>query len=110
MKMNLASFRRTRAFTYMTVVVTMIIVGIMLAAYLKLISVQNQMTVRSQTWNRTVPVLEAGIEEAMAHLNKNGSPDSGGNLNMANLANDGWTATSASGPWFKWGALDRDYY
>jgi len=62
MKTRVSTHRRTRAFTYLTVVITMIVVGLMLAAYLKLVSVQNQFSVRSQTWNRSVPVLEAGVE------------------------------------------------
>src|ERR1051325_4381260 len=100
---------RTRAFTYLTVVVTMIVVGLMLAAYLKLVAVQNQMTMRSQTWNRSVPVIEAGIEEAMAHLNKNGAPDAAGSFNLSNLGVDGWTGSSASG-WTKNGAINNEYY
>lgn len=101
--------RRQSGFTYMTVIVTMIVVGLMLAAYLKLINVQNQLTMRSQSWNRTVPVIEAGIEEAMAHLNKNGSPDAGGNLDLTKLNGDGWSGDKDSG-WFKWRMLDGDVY
>lgn len=92
----------------MTVVITMIVVGLMLTAYLKMISVQNQFSMRSQAWNRSVPVLEAGVEEAIAHLNKNASPDSGGTFNL-NLAADGWAATSDGG-WFKFSQLGDDYY
>jgi len=45
----------------------------------------------------------------LAHLNKNGSPDAAGNINMANLLNDGWTG-AAAGPWSKSGSVDADYY
>jgi hypothetical protein len=111
MKPLLDPIRRRSAFTYMTVVVTMIVVGLMLAAYLKLVAVQNQMTVRSQTWNRNVPVLEAGIEEAMAHLNKNGAPDEAMVFNVSKLSADGWSGGTSSG-WTKTtpGKLDNDYY
>ena len=111
MKTQLHS-RRESGFTYMTVVITMIVVGLMLAAYLKLVAVQNQLTSRSQTWNRTVPIIEAGVEEALAHLNKNGSPDSGGAINMAALNGDGWKCPvgSTTGPWSKLGSIDGDYY
>jgi len=108
MKTRLNSTRRRRAFTYVTVVVTMIVVGLMLAAYLKLVAVQNQMTMRSQVWNRSVPVLEAGIEEALAHLNKNASPDAAGNFNP-NLTADNWTL-DADGGWWKLGSINGDYY
>ena len=95
------SRRATRASTYMTVVVTMIIVGVMLAAYIKMVGTQNTFATHSQTWNRSVAVLEAGVEEAMAHLNKNGSPDSGGTVNIeAWLARAGTTTAPppARGP------------
>jgi hypothetical protein len=98
------------AFTYLTVVVTMIVVGVMLAAYLKLVGVQNYLTMRSQTWNRCVPVIEAGIEEAMAHLNRNASPDpSSGIFDLSNLGTDDWGG-SAAGGWSKYGKIGKDYY
>ncbi len=111
MKILLTPRRRVRGLTYATVVVAMITIGTLLAAYLKLVAVQNQLVTRSQTWNRSVPILESGIEEAIAHLNKNGSPDAGV-VNLAALANptDGWTAVSPNGPWHKLGWMGGDYY
>lgn len=108
MKTRFQPSRPNRGFTYMTVVITMIVVGLMLAAYLKLVAVQNQLTMRSQVWNRSVPVLEAGIEEAIAHLNKNASPDSGGNFNP-NMTTDNWVA-DAEGGWHKTGMVGEDIY
>jgi hypothetical protein len=102
-----------RGMTYATVIVSMIVVGTVLAAFLKLVAVQNQATARSQTWNRSVPVLEAGIEEAMAHLNKNGSPDSGGLVDLNRMKNnDGWYAVNdaLTGPWYKFGWMNGDFY
>lgn len=58
------------------------VVGFTLSAYLTLIKSQNQAVVRSQVWNTTVSLIEAGMEEAMAHLNMHGS---------TNLQCDGWT-------------------
>ena len=59
----------------MTVVVTGI-VGFLLIAYLTLVKSQNYSTFRSQAWNNAIPVIEAGIEDALAHLNKeNGTND-----------------------------------
>src|SRR4030095_7908588 len=109
MKTQLRILKRRGAFTYMTVVITMIRVGLMLAAYLKMVSVQNQLSMRSQITNRTVPILEAGIEEAMAHLNQNGAPDAAGSFNLANLAVDGWSGNSVLG-WTKSGRIGNDYY
>ncbi len=108
MKTHLSINRPAGGFTYLTVVITMIVVGFMLAAYLKMVSVQNQLTIRSQTWNRSVPVLEAGVEEAMAHLNKNGSPDAAGNL-PGTLTSDGWTGDATIG-WSKFAWLEKDFY
>jgi hypothetical protein len=95
-------------FTYMTVVITMIVVGLTLAAYMKLVGVQNQLTTRSQTWNRSVPVIEAGVEEAIAHLNKNGAPISG-IFDPSRLGGDGWEGNSTEG-WLRSGQLGDDYY
>lgn len=58
------------------------IIGFSLASYLTLVSAQNRSVIRSQSWNATMPLIEAGIEEALAHLNKNG---------LTNLFSDGWT-------------------
>ncbi|MGC8886024.1 MAG: DUF7305 domain-containing protein [Verrucomicrobiia bacterium] len=58
------------------------IIGFSLASYLTLVSAQNRSVIRSQAWNATMPLIEAGIEEALAHLNKNG---------LTNLFSDGWT-------------------
>lgn len=65
------------------VLVVVTICAIALTSYLQLVNSQNRAVARSQGWNATVPVMEAGIEEALAHLNKNS--DSGLNV-------DGWVA------------------
>lgn len=109
MKPKISSSRNKQGSTYLVVVVTMVVVGLMLAAYLKLIDVQNQLTTRSQTWNRTVPVIEAGIEEAMAHLNLNGSPDAGGNFDLSKLTRDGWSGNPSSG-WYRERWFENDHY
>lgn len=58
-----------------TLLLTLIItglIGFMLASYLTLVRSQNASTARSQSWNATIPVIEAGIEEALTHLYKHG--------------------------------------
>jgi hypothetical protein len=47
---------------------TCIILGVTLASYLGLVSNQNRSVMRSLAWNSAIPVLEAGIEEALTHL------------------------------------------
>jgi hypothetical protein len=56
-------------------------VGVVLASCLTLVNSQNQAVARSQAWNACIPVIEAGIEEAMAHLN---------NEKESTLAVNGW--------------------
>src|SRR6187401_1101502 len=46
-----------------------IVLGTALASYLKLVEYQNKSVVRSQYWNAAIPAAEAGIEEALTHLN-----------------------------------------
>ncbi|HYV32521.1 MAG TPA: hypothetical protein VEO53_15625, partial [Candidatus Binatia bacterium] len=67
----------------LTIVVTGLI-GFLLATYLTLVQSQNGANVRSQSWNAAIPVVEAGIEEALAHLNTHG-------LTNGTLALEGWS-------------------
>lgn len=53
------------------VLVVVTICAIALMSYLQLVNAQNRVVARSQGWNATVPVMEAGVEEALAHLNAN---------------------------------------
>src|SRR5215510_14688840 len=79
---QLSSRRSRQGSILMVTVCIAIIIGIVLIACLNLVKSQNQAVVRSQAWNACMPVIEAGIEEAMAHLN-----------NPANVsfAVNGWT-------------------
>ncbi len=65
--------------------VTTAIVGFVLASFLALVKAQNYSTMRSQAWNASMPVIEAGIEEALTHLNKSGT---------TNLSADGWLSVN----------------
>lgn len=58
------------------------LIGFILVAYLTLVQSQNTAVMRSQAWNSTVPVIEAGIEDALTHINSHG---------WTNLECDGWT-------------------
>src|SRR5206468_36746 len=48
---------------------TAMVVGLALVSYLSLTSNHQLATSRSQAWNAAMPLVEAGIEEALAHLN-----------------------------------------
>ena len=60
---------------------TTLIIGFALASYLSLVSSQNASTMRSLAWNSAVPVLEAGVEEALTQLHHRG---------ITNLSSDSW--------------------
>lgn len=71
--------------------VTLVATGILaaaLASYLKLVSTQNYSVARSQAWNRAIPILEGGIEEAMAQINWNRTP--------ASLISNGWVLSGTN--------------
>ena len=65
------------------------VIGVTLASYLHLVSNQNVSIMRSMAWNEAVAVSEAGIEEAMAHLNRN----------RTNRTRDGWTFVATNNNW-----------
>jgi hypothetical protein len=69
------------------------VAAIALASYFTLVQYQTAAVARSQTWNSSLPLAEAGLDEAMALVNKN----AGGIITDAwawtnNIAGDGWTA------------------
>lgn len=69
---------------------TAIVLGILLAGYLIYTQSQTRSVELSQGWNTAIVLTEAGIEEALAHLNRNApyfDPAEGTN----NLACNGWT-------------------
>jgi len=68
---------------------TALVIGITLASYLTLVSSQNVSTMRSLAWNATVPVLEAGVEEALAHIHDHLNRTVG--TDISNLSGNGWT-------------------
>ncbi len=70
-------------------VIIISIIGTTLAAYLTLVNSQHRLTHRSRTWNSVIPSVEAGIEEALAHLNKLGG--------TTNRGVDGWSTTNVLG-------------
>jgi hypothetical protein len=55
-----------------TLLIALIVAGI-LSSYLVLVSNENTMIARSQAWNTSLVVAEAGIEEGMAMININGA-------------------------------------
>src|SRR5213592_3469654 len=60
---------RAQGSVLLVTLLTSVILGIGLASYLMLVSNQNYSTMRSLAWNSATPLAEAGIEEALTHLN-----------------------------------------
>jgi hypothetical protein len=60
---------RAQGSVLLVTLLTSVILGIGLASYLSLVSNQNYSTMRSLAWNTATPLAEAGIEEALTHLN-----------------------------------------
>lgn len=86
MKTTLSRKQTESGSAVLMVVIITALAAIVLVAYMGLVSRQNYSTHRSQAWNATVPVIEAGIEDAMSHLNLHGS---------TNLACDGWQSVGS---------------
>jgi len=58
------------------------LLGVAMASYLKLVSVEYSAANRSQGWNMAMPAAEAGVEEALTHMYYN-CP--------SNILSEGWT-------------------
>jgi hypothetical protein len=72
-----------------------VIIGFVLASYMTLVSSLNYKNMRSQAWNSAISVIEAGIEEALTHLNVNG-------ITNLDKAGEGWTKLT-NGDYYKRG-------
>jgi len=69
MKTQQLNSRRQQGNTLLMTLCITGLIGFLLATYLTLVSSQNGANARSQSWNSAMPIVEAGIEEALAHLN-----------------------------------------
>src|SRR5262245_35494235 len=65
---------KTSGSTLVITVVMSALIGSVLCSYLVLISNRNQISMRALAWNTAIPVLEAGIEEALTHLHEDKNP------------------------------------
>ena len=69
--MNLRIHRRTGGSVLLAAMLTVTVVGLALGSYLWLVAHQNLSTMRSLAWNSAIPVVEAGVEEALTQLYHN---------------------------------------
>jgi hypothetical protein len=84
--MKFASKKREEGSVLVTTLIVCVVIGTLLASYLMLMSTRYKLTVRSKCWNAAMPVLEAGIEEALTHLHDDPSPSA-----------NGWTPATVGG-------------
>jgi hypothetical protein len=75
------------------------LLGLTLLATLNMVSTQRGIVARTQKWNLAIPMCEAGVEDAMAHLNYSGT---------TNLGSDGWTFTTNG--YFRSNSVSSGYY
>ena len=71
MKTIIVPKRSQRGSILVVSLVITFIIGITLASYLIMTQSQNVSVARSQTWNASLALSEAGVEDALAMLNKN---------------------------------------
>lgn len=77
------------------------VIGINIASYLVLVNSENTSTMRSLTWNSAIVEAEAGVEEALSHLNNNGGTNLSGLLSCGwSFLNGQYTMTRAVGDGF----------
>ena len=87
LKLSFKDKYSNRAGTLMVTLAVTTLLGLALTTYLKLVTSQNQMVARSQIWNECMPILEAGIEEALTHCQNN---------YLTNMASNGWQPFSGT--------------
>src|SRR6187549_3411783 len=69
----------------LSVLVVTGVLAFVAVAYLRMTFSQNSFTVRSQVWNNCLPIVEAGIEDALGQLST---------FTNYNFEASGWTGTS----------------
>ena len=93
--MKLPSKRtREHGSVLLVALLTCAIIGVVLASYLIMTSTQNRSTMRSQTWNSSIALTEAGVEDALQLINKHAG-------NFEQLTN--WPNTAGADNWSKSG-------
>ena len=101
--MQLTNRRFQQGSTLVVTIVTASLIGTVLCSYLVLVTNRNQATMRDAAWNTAIPVLEAGIEEALTHLR----------LDTNDPTANQWTASLVNGKTVYWksnGLPDGSYF
>src|SRR5881409_3690931 len=77
-----ANISKSRGSILLITLLTAWVIGIALASYLTLVANQNRSTYHSLSWNSCIPVMEAGVEEALTQVYYN---------DITQLGNNQWT-------------------
>jgi hypothetical protein len=80
--MKIQTKSQTQGSVLLVTLLTASIIGVALGSYLTLTSNQHQSVYRSNIWNEAIPVAEAGVEDALAHIYYHG---------ITNYSVDDWT-------------------
>ncbi len=73
MKIRIFGKVRQMASTLLVTLVICVLLGVGITGYLSLVQHQRALSSRSQAWNLTMTLVEAGVEEALQHLNEHTS-------------------------------------
>src|SRR5690348_186253 len=93
--MNLYRSQKNDGSAMIVVAILALIIAGILSSYLLLVSHENRLVQRSETWNSAVNVAEAGVEEGMALINVNAGGANGGIGNWGSSATtNGWDTTN----------------
>jgi hypothetical protein len=92
MKIRFPQFKSAKASTLLATTLLAVIVAGTLASYLVVVKNEYTQVARSQSWNKTLMLSDAGVEEALAFINKyEGTTTELYNwTNSASAAQDGW--------------------
>jgi hypothetical protein len=97
MKISISKTAKTMGSVLMISLGAAFVIGMTLASYLVLVHHQSTSVTRSQTWNHSIAVTEAGVEDALQFLNKYaGGPNLSSWTNSSSCQEDNWTQVSAS--------------
>src|SRR5688572_21504688 len=94
--MNIRPKQTRNGSALLVTVITCTLVGTLLCSYLVLVLNRNKVAMRATAWNSAIPVLEAGIEEALTHLNVDSDKPAANN----------WTETISDGRTYYWKRRD----
>lgn len=92
MKLNRTKPSQECGHTLFVTLILCLILAVMMASYLAMANTQRFSVARAQSWNKAIVVAEAGVEEALAHLNASG-------VTSNNVAVNGWKSLGGGVYW-----------